>query len=46
MGVPKGVRGIDPDVWRRFRAYAVSLGLSVGDLLNDVLTAFLKDKKA
>jgi hypothetical protein len=42
---PKGVRGIDPDIWRKFRAYAVSLGVPLGELLNDVLAKFLKDKK-
>jgi hypothetical protein len=43
---PKGVRGIDADLWRRFRSYAVSIGIPVGELLNEVLAAFLKDKRA
>lgn len=42
---PKGIRGIDQGLWQRFRAYAVSIGVPVGELLNELLRKFLTEKQ-
>ncbi len=36
------VRGVDPDLWRCFRAEAVKRGVSAGRLLNDLLREWLE----
>lgn len=38
------IQGINVDIWRRFRAACVALGVNVGDKLNELMEAFLKDQ--
>lgn len=43
MGGQTAVRGLDPALWRELRAVAVRSGMPVGELLNDIIRAFLAD---
>lgn len=39
------IRGIDPKVWLRVRAEAIRQGKNVGQLLTEIVRAYLKKKK-
>ena len=41
---PKGIRGIDMVLWRRFKEYAWNVKTPVGELLNGMIEKFLKSK--
>jgi hypothetical protein len=38
------VRDVDPDLWRRLRAAALVQGVTVGQLLNQIIRDWLKAK--
>lgn len=46
MPNPKAVRNIDQSLWQRLRAYAVRIGLPVGEVLNEAIKDFLARVKA
>lgn len=39
------VENVDKEAWRKFVAIARYNGMKVGDLLNDVITVFIKRQK-
>lgn len=41
---PKGIRGIDPKIWKRVKGYAYTTGQTVGEVINAALDRFLKLK--
>jgi hypothetical protein len=38
---PTSVRDIDPDLWRQLRAAALMQGVTVGELLNQIIREWL-----
>lgn len=37
------IRGLDPDLWREVRSYAVRLNMPAGELLNDIMGWWLEE---